>query len=178
MSKPNKPTKTAFLDPKRNMRSLRIAGVVLLLLASLYILYDSSPFGGTTRYYAKWVECGSRPVSSDNTFLAGVGGGWVASYLTNSYTELQPDYFCTPLEAEKAGYSASSDRYYFPAMEQAGLEPCAKNEASGFDAPCTIEQNQDTIYSPLVMLITAPITIAVWVWGIRYLRKHNQKAER
>ena len=28
-----------------------------------------------------------------------------------------PDYFCTPIEAERAGYSANLDRYEFPHLK-------------------------------------------------------------
>lgn len=33
-----------------------------------------------------------------------------------------PDYYCTPLDAEKAGLSASSDRYVFPELDKAKLK--------------------------------------------------------
>lgn len=93
-----------------------IAGVIIA--AAALVVVELSPFGGNVRFYAKWIECGQKPVA---------GGGELALGSTLlSYKEpesfqlvrfLQPDYFCTPLEAELAGYSASPTRYEFPNID-------------------------------------------------------------
>lgn len=65
-------------------------------------------------FYAKWVECGRRP-------LEGVGG-WagVPHYYEGAvFAPLRSkNLFCTPLEAEQAGYSANEDRWDQPHLEE------------------------------------------------------------
>lgn len=48
------------------------------------------------------------------------GGGSIQDYAfapTFSLIRLSPEYFCTPLEAEQAGYSASPHQYEFPHLK-------------------------------------------------------------
>lgn len=90
----------------------------LLIAASLIILlflFDISPFGGSMSFYAKWVECGRKPVKTASL----PGMIW--------YEETKPfelirsgyqTYYCTPLQAEEAGYSANSDSYDFPHLRK------------------------------------------------------------
>lgn len=79
------------------------------------IIFDLSPFGGNVRFYAKWIECGQKPVATDISL--GLGAS-VKHYVEPPSFQLvrfgQPDYFCTPLKAELAGYSANSSVYEFP----------------------------------------------------------------
>lgn len=93
--------------------------IVLISLFMAIILFDISPLGGNIRFYSKWVECGQKPVAANLEWS--VGGGTPPNYGTPptfSLMRLSPEYFCTPLEAEQAGYSASADRYYFPHLEE------------------------------------------------------------
>lgn len=87
---------------------------VIVIILSLVFVYDLV-IGGNMRFYAKWVECGSKPIE-------GRGPGFSTTD-PKSYKEgsamiqpyrLYPDLFCTPLEAEKAGYSANPNSYDFP----------------------------------------------------------------
>ena len=91
---------------------------VILIILSLLFVYDLA-VGGNMRFYAKWIECGSKPIegrgpgfsTSDPKFYK-EGGGMIEPY------RLHPDLFCTPLEAEEAGYSASPGYYYFPNLNK------------------------------------------------------------
>lgn len=97
----------------RHILLLSIASIVLAL-----ILLDLSPFGGNARFYYKWIECGQKPVSER---IALVLGSDVPSYIeskTLQVSRMQTKYFCTPLEAEQAGYSASPTDYEFPHLKQ------------------------------------------------------------
>lgn len=91
-----------------------VIGVVLLLA----LLFDLSPFGGNIRFYSKWKECGMRPV-------IGHGSGYFNSEVP-SYSEA-PQFalsrqdtwvYCTPLEAEEHGFSASSKKYEAPELKK------------------------------------------------------------
>ena len=78
------------------------------------VLFDFSPFGGNIRFYKKWIECGQKPVASDTSLGFGAK---VPSYVeVPAFQPMrfgQPKYFCTSLEAEKDGYSTSSEQYEF-----------------------------------------------------------------
>lgn len=87
--------------------------VAVLVLVTLFDVV--TPLGGQLRFYAKWVECGRRPYAT---------AGLVWNTTGISHYELSPvfmvdrggnnPYFCTPKEAEVAGYSASEYQYSFP----------------------------------------------------------------
>jgi len=94
---------------------LIIAGVALLLL----VVFDLSPVGGNSRFYSKWASCGQKPVGTNLEWQ--VGGGSIPYYgdpPVVSFMRLSPDYFCTALQAEQAGYSASPDQYEFPELDK------------------------------------------------------------
>jgi hypothetical protein len=96
-------------------RRLLIIFVVVLLA---WLAFDISGFGGNIRFYSKWIECGGKPVvtNPDPDF----GGGSIQDYSTAptfSLVRLSPIYFCTPLQAEEAGYSANSQQYTFPHLK-------------------------------------------------------------
>lgn len=92
--------------------------VVIAVLISTVIILELSPFGGNVRFYAKWIECGQKPVTSDISLGFGAK---VKHYVEPANIEPvrfgQPEYFCTPLESELAGYSANPHRYEFPHIE-------------------------------------------------------------
>lgn len=87
-----------------------------IILFMAVVLIDISPYGGQNlQLYAKWIECGHKPykavVSFDRTR---------AAHYTDRYPLINLSFmnagktFCTPREAELAGYSASSDKYIYP----------------------------------------------------------------
>ncbi len=86
-----------------------LIGIVAVIITLIAI--DLSPFGGSAHYYTEWLRCGHRPVR----LLSKPGLAW---YETTNVVELArfgyQEYKCTPLEAEQAGYSASSSEWSFP----------------------------------------------------------------
>lgn len=103
---------------KQSAKKKQVAIVVIVILIGS-IIFELSPFGGNTRFYAAWISCGQKPVASD----VSIGlGAKVSHYVEPGAFEPfrfgQPEYFCTPIEAEMAGYSASPDRYVFPNIKQ------------------------------------------------------------
>ena len=110
------PTKKSKRTPeqKRWIRK-RLIIISLCILIPILIL-DLLPTGGNMRLWAKWIECGQKPVAED------VGLGVVPSYEEPESFLLmrlsQPDYYCTPLEAEKAGLSANEDYYEYPHLDK------------------------------------------------------------
>lgn len=62
------------------------------------------------RFYAKWIECGQKPVTVSATYK----GPRYYEEASALPVLLRPTSFCTPLEAERAGYSASPTQYEFP----------------------------------------------------------------
>jgi hypothetical protein len=98
---------------------LLIVGAVLLVL----ILIDLSPLGGNIRFYSKWIECGQRPLITQS--WAGVA--WYEQDVVFQPILRGDKWFCTPLEAERAGYSANKDEYDFPHLRAAGEAPTYEN---------------------------------------------------
>lgn len=84
------------------------------------VLLDLTPLGGGIRFYSKWVTCGQKPVV--------VQGSGFLNAKTPSYSEPPTlhffsgarDYYCSPYDAERAGYSASENRRYYPNLEKTG----------------------------------------------------------
>lgn len=88
---------------------------LVFLMLVLVLIFDLSPFGGSIRYYAKWAACGTKPVS----LHAQPGLMWYTQTSSIEITRFgYQEYRCTPLEAEQAGYSASSTAWSFPHIQQ------------------------------------------------------------
>jgi hypothetical protein len=101
---------------KRIMKHKKQILLSFIILFMAVVLIDISPYGGQNlQLYAKWIECGHKPyktvVSFDRTR---------AAHYTDQYSLVNLSFmnagktFCTPHEAELAGYSASSDKYIYP----------------------------------------------------------------
>lgn len=98
--------------PKKAMAILAITLLVTFALAEVV------GWSGQTQFYGKWVECGQKPLRAKGSGPMNAGA--------IHYVEMPPfnvwipagKYFCTPLEAEQAGYSASPDTYTFPHIEE------------------------------------------------------------
>ncbi|MFZ1801379.1 MAG: hypothetical protein WAW62_03400 [Candidatus Saccharimonas aalborgensis] len=98
---------------KKTKKITKPQNILITVLAALVVLiaYDLSPYGGVMALAKKYIECGRRPVESGVVF----GGG--VKYYIDAWSEPglgYHTYFCTPLEAEKAGYSANKTEYVFP----------------------------------------------------------------
>lgn len=76
--------------------------LALVIFLGIVILLDLSPVGGNYRMYTAWVRCGQKPVAAYDAF------GDKFFYdpeFYNPFQIIQPEkYFCTPEEAEVAGY--------------------------------------------------------------------------
>lgn len=98
-----------------------IIGILILLF-----LVDLSPFGGSARFYGKWISCGNKPVVTGGRLITSEGE--VPYYYTPPIIALTHPYnkaFCTAYDAEKHGYSADKYTYKFPTLQEAG-DVCRK----------------------------------------------------
>lgn len=91
--------------------------IVILAVIIAIVLFDLSPFGGNIRFYLKWIECGSRPVQ----VASWAGVAWYEESPLFSVPRTQV-WYCTPLEAEQAGYSANKHYRDFPHLKEVGVE--------------------------------------------------------
>lgn len=93
--------------------------ILALTILVLLLAFDLSPLGGNIRFYTKWSECSERPLRTN-----AYPGGGVQWY--EKAPVFQPafrggnheTYFCSPLDAERAGFSADSDVYRFPNLNK------------------------------------------------------------
>lgn len=99
---------------KSQKRSLLKSPVVVtgIVFVISLILIDLVA-GGSLRLYATWAACGQKPVQGH------VGKSMFRYYtvpgnLSDGDILMSNKYFCSPLEAEKEGYSASSLGKYMP----------------------------------------------------------------
>lgn len=86
-------------------------GRLIFLVFILLFLFDISPLGGNIRFYAKWIECGQKPVVAGMTYETEVPHYVAAPAFPGP--RLTPAQFCSPHDAEMHGYSANPDRYEF-----------------------------------------------------------------
>jgi len=93
--------------------------VTVVVVLVLLVIFDLSPFGGNIRFYSSWINCGQKPVAAGGELTLGSN---LLHYQESAPFQLvrfpQPEYFCTPLEAEQAGYSASPTQYEFPNLQR------------------------------------------------------------
>lgn len=105
-------------DNIQKKKQRRLIAIIVGALVILVILFDLTPFGGNVRFYTTWIGCGQKPVATSGSGY--MNSGAINYYEPSPFPGIHPtiDYFCTPLEAEKAGYSASPNQYEFPHLRQ------------------------------------------------------------
>lgn len=97
----------------------KIAYVVLVffVFGVILVVDVATPFGGNIRFYSEWVRCGRGPLVE-----RALPGGGVRFYApapaVGIFRGYQTKYYCTPLEAEKAGLSADPHQYQFPELDR------------------------------------------------------------
>lgn len=93
--------------------------ITLSVLAVLLVSYDLY-MPRNIQFYAKWVTCGERPVGSRGSGLFNVGVPYYEKVQLLRVFHGYIDYYCTPLEAERAGYSANPEVYRMPHLDAIG----------------------------------------------------------
>lgn len=100
---------------KKQVKWLIIAGA----LTTIVMVYDFY-MADNLRFYANWVKCGQRPVGLRSPGLFNVGARhYIDQPLISGFRDAI-DYECTPLEAERAGYSANPEVYDYPHLRAIG----------------------------------------------------------
>ena len=89
---------------------------VLVVLGGIFLLDILTPFGGNVHFYSEWMRCGERPYES-KTYLGGHIEFYQKAPIVSVLRGNTTKYYCTPLEAERAGLSADPQRYEFPHLE-------------------------------------------------------------
>ena len=100
---------------------------IIAYILGAIILIDLTPLGGNTTFYSKWVQCGSRPVYTQ--MGAGIASPGVPNYVTAPGLGVMRGfmpYFCSPYDAEKAGYSANESAYSFPHLPASEFQESIK----------------------------------------------------
>ena len=116
MAKPIKTKKDALVA---------VCGALIILL-----LLDLSPLGGNIFFYAKWAQCGSRPIATSMGPGLGFGAVGVPYYYVDAknfgFLRNLTSHFCTAKDAEQAGYSADSKNYEFPHLPASEFQQAIK----------------------------------------------------
>ena len=100
---------------KKQKTWIIITGVFLALVLT-YDFYVAD----NIRFYANWVRCGQRPVGTAGKGFLGSGVPHYIDQPLISGLRYVIDYKCSPLEAERAGYSANPDFYDYPHLRELG----------------------------------------------------------
>lgn len=105
-------------DIQRQHKKRRAITIAAILAVVALIVFELLQVGGNTRFYTTWIYCGEKPVATD-TFEQG-GSAIIYHYEPSTLPGIHSSwsYFCTPLEAEQAGYSASPTQYEFPHLQR------------------------------------------------------------
>ena len=96
---------------KPHQHKTHLISIGVILAAAILVVFELSPIGGNVSLYTNWIQCGRKPIASD------LSKDYVKYYYeSSSWPGMHPtiEYFCTPLEAELAGYSANPNQYEFP----------------------------------------------------------------
>ena len=100
------------------LKSNLIKAVVAVIILGGILLFDIlTPYGGNVHFYREWMRCGQRPYES-HVLPGGGVGYYVQSPAVSIFRGNTTIYYCTPLEAERAGLSANSHQYHFPHLEE------------------------------------------------------------
>lgn len=107
------------VNAERRKQIIKRSAIAFTCIFVALFIFDLTPFGGSMRFYAKWIECGSRPlvISGSGYFNAGVPHYDPAPTIA-LIRGSEREYFCTALEAEQAGYSANERVYSFPEKDK------------------------------------------------------------
>ena len=92
--------------------------VAIGIFLALLLVFDLSPFGRNIRFYMKWADCGQRPYVANPTMRMEGDPIYYGEAPTFALVRGSRDMFCTPLEAEQAGFSANPDYYEFPHLNK------------------------------------------------------------
>lgn len=101
----------------------KVVAVVVVIVVIPILIYDIFLFGGNVPLYVKWIECGQKPVVASGSGFMNDKVPYYSAPPTYSPFRRSTYYFCTPLEAERAGYSASDSTKYFPELDKVGEQP-------------------------------------------------------
>lgn len=90
--------------------------IMLICLGILVVIFQL----GNIIFYVQWLGCGHKPYegSTDLIVESAIQPPWYKESKTFQLYRNTPPYFCTPLEAERAGYSASQNYYDFPHLKK------------------------------------------------------------
>ena len=108
-------------NPK-NTKHKRLSKKILkyILVCLLILMSYDVVMGGNIRFYGKWISCGQKPLTGKGSGYMNVGAPHYIESPTIDALRSYPDLFCTPIEAERAKYSADPNRYDFPYLREAG----------------------------------------------------------
>lgn len=90
---------------KKTRRLILSLAIVLPLL----LLWEIN-ISRNVEFYFNWVICGQKPVAIGYTYK----GPYYYKESSSWPQLIRTDMYCTPLEAERAGYSANKNSYDFP----------------------------------------------------------------
>lgn len=111
---------SATKSTKSGPASLRMWRIVLFGSVFLAVLLAVDiTFASNIQFYSKWIECGQKPVETKGSGFLNDGASYyyTPSSLPGIHSSIE--YFCTPIEAERAGYSANPNNYDYPNLEKA-----------------------------------------------------------
>lgn len=80
-----------------------IIAIVLLTLLGVAVLVDTV-IGGNIRFYAKWIECGQKPIQLDEGIAYKRSKQYMISPAAVDVNRGNQSYVCTEDEARERGY--------------------------------------------------------------------------
>lgn len=100
----------------KQQKSTKSRYLIPVIIVIVIALLDQTLLGGNTKYYIKWVQCGQQPVQIQSM----PGKAWYEDTIPYPITLRNTALYCSPYDAERAGYSASENRRYYPNLEKTG----------------------------------------------------------
>lgn len=86
----------------------------IILAVIIGLFWFDSVFVGSVPFYAKWIQCGQKPVERQVKLASSASWYHEVGPIRLPAWPATNDFFCTPHDAEMAGISASQYGYEFP----------------------------------------------------------------
>ncbi|MDO4773578.1 MAG: hypothetical protein Q4A37_00400 [Candidatus Saccharibacteria bacterium] len=93
------------MDNKKDDKTVikHIIIIIILFLLGTAVLVDTV-IGGNIRFYAKWIECGQKPIQLDEGVVYKRSKQYMISPAVIDVTRGNQSYVCTEAEARERGY--------------------------------------------------------------------------
>lgn len=165
---------TTYTSKEKRKRAKLFLLSVAVGMLTLFLTIDLSGVGGNIRFYSKWIECGQKPVVTNPTPRFAGSIFYYDEAPIIQLLRLSPIYYCTPLQAEVAGYSASDRDRTYPHVAAASQQAKDAAVTSKITDAAISRSVTNMLYLTGVVFVAGATTTAILYYKSRQLAKHEE----